>query len=230
MFEAQLGLTPVEHISIQDAIRHQIYELLAAGDLQPGSPLPSEKELARQINVSRPALREAIRGLAGEGLLEVKRGKGIFVSRPSPGLAVRRQLLDLMFVDDYARDILEARQILEPEVAAMFAAKATDEDLEQLESIIYGAESGELGSEGMWMFHMKIVRVAGNTALLGILQVFYEMLQRSENNDEVPQVVSLHRKLLEALKKRDPEIARSAMADHVSHLYAWLQTNGARGK
>ncbi len=206
----------IEHTSIRDTMRHQVYELLAARELQPGSPLPSEKELVRQFNVSRPALREAIHALVGEGLLEVIKGKGIFVSRPTPGLVVRRQLLDLLLVEDYIKDVLEARKILEPEVAAMFATKATEQDIERLEDILDRIEKGELTSKAMWDFHIEIVRVTGNSTLVKILQVVYEMVLRIEEVTDDEQVIIDHRMLLDALKKRDPDIARSAMKEHVS--------------
>jgi GntR family transcriptional repressor for pyruvate dehydrogenase complex len=207
----------IEHASIRDSIRRQIYELLATGELHPGSALPSEKELIKQINVSRPALREAVHTLVGEGLLEVIKGKGIFVSHPSPGLVVRRQLLDLLLIDDdYIGDILEVRKILEPEVAAEFATKATDEDIQELEDILDRIENGELTSKALWDFHLGIVRVTGNSALVKILQVLYEMVLRIERVTDDQQAIIDHRILLGALKKCDPEIARSAMRTHVS--------------
>jgi len=215
--ECSITFSRIEHASIRDSMRRQIYRLLATGELGPGSPLPSEKELIRQINVSRPALREAIHTLVGEGLLEVIKGKGIFVSRPSPGLVVRRQLLDLLLVDDdYIGDILEVRQILEPEVAATFAARATDKDIEELEHILDRIENGELTSKALWDFHLGIVRVTGNSALSRILQVLYEMVLRIEQVTDDRQAIIDHRMLLNALKKRDPDIARSAMKAHVS--------------
>jgi GntR family transcriptional repressor for pyruvate dehydrogenase complex len=222
MSDGGVTFSKIEHTSIRDTMRHQIYELLAAGKLQPGSPLPSEKELVRQFNVSRPALREAIHALVGEGLLDVIKGKGIFISRPTPGLVVRKQLLDLLLVEDYIKDVLETRKIIEPEVAAMFAAQATDADLEKLENILDRVESGELTSKAMWDFHLEIVQVTGNSALVKILQALYEMVLRIERVTDDEQVIVAHRMLLDALKKRDPEIARSAMREHVS---LWMRAS-----
>ncbi len=216
MSDDPITFDKIEHTSIRDTMRHQIYELLAAGELQPGSPLPAEKELVKQFNVSRPALREAIHTLAGEGLLDVIKGKGIFVNRPTPGLVVRKQLLDLLLVEDYIKDVLEARKILEPEVAAMFATKATEQDIEKLEGILDRIEKGELTSKAMWDFHLEIVRVTENSTLVQILQVVYEMVLRIEEVTDDEQVIIDHRMLLDALKKRDPDIARSAMKEHVS--------------
>ena len=100
--------------SVVESIRDQVYALIRGAELIPGAKLPSEKELMQQLGVSRPALREAIHRMVGEGLLEVRPGRGTYVREPTSAAAIQADVVSLLLMPEDLKDIQEVREILEP--------------------------------------------------------------------------------------------------------------------
>ena len=131
--------TPLEAIKqrrlYQDVVR-QIRNLIDEGTLKPGDRLPSERELAEQLQVSRSSLREAMRTLELQGLVVSRPGAGTFVSNDTNGSVADALTAYLADGKDALKDVFEMRHILEPQMAALAAGRATPEDLQRLEQML----------------------------------------------------------------------------------------------
>jgi DNA-binding FadR family transcriptional regulator len=227
--------TPIDQKSVVQAIQEQIRLLIRDGQLEPGSKLPSEKLLMVQLGVSRPTLREALHTMVGEGLLEVRPGRGTYVREPTSATAIHAGVVSLLLMSEDIDEIQEVRKILEPEVAARVAERATEEDLRDIELILdemaEAVQDGTSLFEIAWAFHRRLPQAAGNAAMAIIVDIIYEMIRMSEQplydryfdpKDELRD----HRELLRVLRLRDPKQARAAMKAHLEdvsvHLTAGL--------
>ncbi|MAM11851.1 MAG: hypothetical protein CML23_15615 [Rhizobiaceae bacterium] len=204
-------------------IASQISASIEDGDLKPGEQLPNERELAQQLNVSRPSLREALVALEVAGLIDIRVGVGAFVrmQRESPG-----------FMPEYHRspvEIIEARQLIEPQVAALAAAVIDDASIEELEEVLGLMQQDTARSE--WSpvhdraLHTIVVRNCPNTILREIAMGLWsardsEIDQKmhghlAELESVRSRILMDHRLIVEAMKHHDVESARKAMHDHM---------------
>jgi len=189
--------------------------------------LPPERELALMLNVGRPAVREAIRGLAVLGLLRIRHGEGTFV-----GSLVLRELLEplelLIELNAGTLDALfDARLILESGVAALAASRISDADLTRLEACVADASSHLSNPESFaaadMAFHETIVDACGNALLESITGSLYMLGKKSRQitslvPGQLEHSLDDHRQILAALKQRDPELAAQAMRHHLTRV------------
>ena len=215
---------PRQNLSQQTADR--LYTtIVVEQQLQPGEKLPNELELAQQLGVSRATLREAIRTLSAEGVLEVRRGKGTFVSG-------RVEEMDdfgfsgLERVKGQLRDLFELRAMFEPRAAALACRRATEaqraEILEKDRAVEECIRAGRDRTAADRAFHAAIVRAAHNEFLLRLLPIIHQAVstavERGEHREQLAEdTLRDHALLLEFLKKRDGEGAEHAMAIHMRH-------------
>lgn len=206
-------------------VTDQIENLIVVGQLQPGDRLPPERELARQFEVSRTVVREAVRALAAKGLLEVRSGSGTVVCSPTPRSVAQTMSLFLRVGQrdlDY-RKILEVRRLLEVEIAGLAAQRRTGEDLEAMEAILCEAESG--GDRDRFVrtdmaFHSALARATYNelfsVLLDSVADVMITMRQMAfDIPDAFARALKYHRAIFEQVKGGDPERARQAMREHL---------------
>lgn len=214
----------VDRKSVVDSVRQQIVELIRSGQLKAGEQLPSEKDLRESLGVSRPALREAIRTLVGEGLLEVRRGHGTFVKEPTSSSAIQAEVLSLLLLPEDLKEIQDARRLIEPEIAARAAVSASDQILLKLESLLNEMEqiarSGDSIFETAWEFHRQLALATGNRAIAKILDTLYEAIRVAERplydrHFDPVEDIQEHRSLLEVIRDRDAALARDAMIKHL---------------
>ncbi|HEY4439566.1 MAG TPA: FadR/GntR family transcriptional regulator [Candidatus Elarobacter sp.] len=180
---------------------------IVSGELRPGSALPTEPEMSARFGVSRSVVREALRVLDARGLIEVRHGSGTRVS------AV------------VLRDLLEARKIVECEVAALAASRAEAADLAALDAalaIMRGAlDDPARYVEGDSAFHLALLHAARNRVLERMTQPMHELLSFSQAiTDAIPGVLTTalrdHEAIAEAVRRRDPSAARDAMHEHLA--------------
>jgi len=214
----------VDQRSVVDSVRQQLIEQLRYGKLKPGSQLPSEKDLGATMGVSRPALREAIHTLVGEGLLEIRRGHGTFVKEPTSSSAIQAEVLSLLLLPEDLQEIQDARRLIEPEIAAQAAILASDDELDALEALLDEMEriarAGESIFETAWGFHRELARVAGNKTIAKIVDILYEAIRVAERplydlHFDPLEDIQEHRSLLEVIKQRDANRAYQAMINHL---------------
>ena len=193
--------------------------------LRPGEKLPNEVELAGELGVSRATLREAIRTLTAQGVLEVRRGKGTFVS------AAVEEMDDFGFsslerVRGQLRDLFELRSIFEPRAAALACRRATEEELADIlargEAVERCIRAGEDRTQADLAFHAAIVRATHNEFFMRLLplidQAVAAALTAGEHQEQLAEdTLRDHALLMEFFQRGDAEGAEHAMAIHMRH-------------
>ena len=208
-----------------DAAEH-LRELVGSGALQPGDKLPSERALASQLGVSRPTLREAVRGLVIMGLLETRHGAGTFVVRQTPPAGDALTVtVDLQGAP--IEELFEIRLLLEPSVTERAAARTTEADLAELHAILERMD-GLVGDPPAFSlldaeFHRAIHVAARSDTMLSLLDGIADLSLRGRTVSSTRPGVTRrttheHRAILDALVARDPVLAREAMAAHLMHI------------
>jgi GntR family transcriptional repressor for pyruvate dehydrogenase complex len=213
--------------SLSKAIGSQIEDAIRSKLLIPGVRLPSELELCKQFQVSRTAVREALRTLSAKGLITIVKGKGIFVRDVSAETVTGpiHLYLQLQGVRDYALDVVHARQIIEPPIAASAALYHTKEDAERLEKdlddLIRSQGDYSALSRLDMTFHLDIAKASENTLIPLLLEPIHQLMPQIKSSvyaagkDSKELAVKWHRKILDAILARDAEGARQAMARHL---------------
>ena len=216
---------------LSDHIAEQLETMIAEQGLKAGERLPAERQLAEQLQVSRPSLREAIQKLISRGLLISKRGGGTYVQE-APKAAFVDPLLTLFRENpEYRFDVLEIRHALEGNAAWYAALRATDEDKrlirERFECMVaqHGSTDPMDEARADAAFHLSIVEASHNLVLLHVMRGLFELLQNSisHNLDKLytqPRVFEplseQHRTLMEAVIAGEPERARKAAQEHLA--------------
>ena len=220
-------------VKLSERTADRLYEMIAEERrYEPGSKLPNENELSATLNVSRTTLREAISFLVAQGVLEIRRGKGTFVSPDLPEEAVDLSVLQNMHSRVRAKDLFEMRLIFEPETVALACRRASDEELEQIRKKALrvettAAEGGDW-AEADQEFHLALIKASHNEYMRRLYPIINsavnEILQITHSRQEMQDIaLGDNRLILDFLMLRDEEGARSAMAIHMKHL---IQTLG----
>ena len=216
----------IKKARLSDEIARQIKETLFAGKLRAGDRLPTERELAEQFETSRTSVREALRTLEQEGMIYIRKGVsgGIFIAdldhRP-----VTNSLQTLLSLKKLSiNDIAEVRLIFEPEAARLAAERVTEEDLRELEEVIQqmsvAVYDRKLPSSFDLKFHQIIARATGNPILLMLADSMLGVASKAITElypsvDTLRHVLASHRKVFEAIRKRDSKLAYLAMRQHI---------------
>ena len=200
-------------------------QLVAEKRLQPGDKLPNEVELSQDLGVSRATLREAIRSLCTQGVLEVRRGKGTFVS---PQV---EEIEDFGFdrlngVKGRLRDLFELRAIFEPSAARLACLRATEEEMADIlargEDVDRCIRLGQDRTEADREFHAAIVRATHNSFMMRLLpminQAVAAAIASGQHKDQLAEDTRKdHALLMDFFRKRDAAGAGHAMAIHMHH-------------
>jgi GntR family transcriptional repressor for pyruvate dehydrogenase complex len=208
----------------QDVVQ-QIRELILNQRLALGHRLPPERELAEQFQVSRSSLREAMRTLELQGLVTIRPGAGTFVHAQGEESMSEALVSYLTNGDGALRDVFELRHILEPQMAALAAQRATPEDVGRMEEML-GEQSdqiarGETGAQGDTAFHFAVAQATHNSALVKVVTAMGDILSQSREQPlQAPgrpqRSVASHRYILEMIREGDGQGAREAMEHHIS--------------
>ena len=223
---------------LYEQIVQQIEESIVKGDLKPGDQLPAERELAQRFGVSRTAVREAVKALREKGLVEAYSGRGTFITDGTTQAV--RQSLDLMVKigqPEGAKHLAEVRAILEPEIAALAAERIQESELATMrEAVAVMDRSGQEPQafiEADLDFHLALAEGAANPLILSLLDSIVGLLR--EQRLRIFQVPggpdrgqSHHKRILEAIERRDPERARQAMRAHLTQVSDDSQTQAAK--
>jgi DNA-binding FadR family transcriptional regulator len=208
------------------AVVEQLEQAIQSGVHPVGGRLPSERELAERLGVSRPVVREAIIVLESRGLVQTRHGSGVFVQTDTPSAAAAT-----VDSDSGPFEVIEARRLLEGEIAALAAELVTERQIAEMQRLIDRIADMRLDNatreKADRAFHIALARVTGNDVLVGIVEKLWDMRYQSalceyffrrarEIGIEPP--VDEHQTVLEAVKARDAEAARSAMREHLARV------------
>jgi len=220
---------PTQYLSKAQQVAQELLARIAESKLQPGQTFATEAELLQQFDVSRPTLREGVRILEAQGVLQQRPGPGggLIVARPSLEMLAQSLSIFLRFNDVPFVTVLQAREVIEPALAAEAATDGTDEDFREMgESIermkALGDDQAAFIAENR-VFHGIVARASGNK----VLETFWgtiSLLAHGEHHGvrytvgNRQHVIAAHQRILDACRRRNPRTAAHTMAEHVGEL------------
>jgi GntR family transcriptional repressor for pyruvate dehydrogenase complex len=219
-----MELEPIKSTRIYEEIVRQVKQLIAEGKLKSGDRLPPERDLAEKFMVSRTSVREALRALQSRGLVEIRAGEGAFIRDISVDELIEPLALVILPHRESVGELFEARRLLEPAIAALAARRATREELAEMERILdeqaKEVAQGRTGVAQDTALHSAIANSAHNRAITRIVSALMDLLTQSrEESLHTPgrptRSHADHRRVLEAIRRRDEVAAHRAMLDHL---------------
>ena len=220
-----MPLQTLEPQRLYRQIAGQLRTLIGKGEYKAGARLPAERDLARQMGVSRPSVREALIALEVGGLVEVRIGSGVYVLERPPAPAPVAALPE----DSGPFELIAARSLVESECAALAAKHATRTQVraieEALDHMAAEHERGVMPLGADREFHLRIAEASGNSALGLVVRTLWEqrtgpLFRRLEHHYDTPTLwqVALreHRQIVAAIARHDTAGARSAMRRHMN--------------
>jgi GntR family transcriptional regulator, transcriptional repressor for pyruvate dehydrogenase complex len=235
-------LSPIAKTRAYEQAAEQIASRIKEGTWQPGDRLPSERDLAIQLGISRGSTREALRVLEAMGWLEIKPGDGTIV-RDRRTRVVRPDGMD----DDSARgllaglsvevgDLWEVRKLIEPGAAYLAAERCNTDELAAIEAVLGKTEALVSGDEPVDMvhanpdFHMAVAWASGNTMIAHIqrmlvgaeVQATQSLKQEDRTTEQIAKTLAEHRHIYEEIRAGRPKEAERAAFDHL--VTSWMAT------
>jgi GntR family transcriptional repressor for pyruvate dehydrogenase complex len=220
----------------------RIKQMIADGTISPGTKFPPEREMAKDFGVNRASVRQVLKVLEMMGVLTQKVGDGTYLSTSAE--TILNEPLDfLVLLDDLSHhELFETRLIVEPELTARAAERATTEDLNALRNSISAMQNSKTTRDRLnadIAFHDAIFRASGNR----ICHLLFNQIHRTvlssmsqlSNRVELEQPLMYHRQIYAAIKARDGEVARRTMREHILDARSLLSPEGkvstaSRGK
>ena len=222
-----MPLQPIETRRLYRHIADQVAGLIARGEFPPGSRLPTERELAQLLGVSRPSVREGLIALEVEGLVDVRVGSGIYVRRARAGSATP----DILGDSPGPFELIRARRAIEGEVTEIAARTARDSDiaaiadaLRMMKGDIHGGDAYEKGDR---LYHVRIAEATHNSVLVSVVNmlwdlrnspVFASLLRHTVTDGVRSRSITDHERILKALEAHDPASAKTAMQKHLDRV------------
>ncbi len=226
-----MPLQTIEPRRLYRQIAGQLRGLIERGEFAIGSRLPPERDLAQQLGVSRPSVREALIALEVEGHVEVRMGSGIYVRQADPA-SVR------VVTAEAPLETIRARQLIESELAANAAQHMKKAQIaglrEALALMEADAAAGVTPTRGDRLFHVRIAEASDNSVLQRVVgdlfderhnPLFEQLGSHFENERSWAAAIAEHRAVLEAIARQSPRSARAAMARHLTHSHDRFTVN-----
>jgi GntR family transcriptional repressor for pyruvate dehydrogenase complex len=226
MSQSPSAVKPERGVRLSDQLYGQIFEQIVSGRFAVGDQLPPEKEICERFGVSRPVVREALLRLRADGLITSHQGLGTFVShQPAQRIKSFARAQD---VAAYLR-CQEVRIALESDAARLAAERHSPEQLGAIEAahdaFAAGVEAGRMDAEADLAFHHRIVEATDNDFYVNVLDGIHDTLlgfmrltlnlTRTASRQRAQRVLDEHAALLDAIRRRDGELARVAMQFHL---------------
>jgi len=225
---------PIQAVSSQRLYRQiadQLAELIRRGEFKPGDRLPSERDLSQQFDVSRASVREALIALEIDGLVDVRVGLGVFVNAAP---AANSQTAALAEPGPF--EVLSARYLLEGETAALAARNGSAAEhariRETLQLMAQEVDASGIGLNADALFHLRIAEASGNSALVHLVHqlwsfrdsaMFRKLDEHFDSPERHQEAIAEHRRVIEAIERRDADGARAAIVVHLDTVRAALE-------
>jgi DNA-binding FadR family transcriptional regulator len=236
-----MPLQTVEPQRLYRRIAEQLRSLISTGEFAVGTRLPAERELAKQLGVSRPSVREALIALEVEHVIEVRTGSGIYVLKQKARQAIRKKISDA--TEWGPLELMRARELVESEVAALAARNAKKADLQLIDRALQQMRDevvkGQVPRAGDEAFHNAIAQACGNEVLrdtvCGYWQarhgtLFERLGDYFEDQSSWDAALIEHAEVLEAIRAHDAGAARSAMQRHLKKAHKRYSASWRRAK
>jgi GntR family transcriptional regulator, transcriptional repressor for pyruvate dehydrogenase complex len=208
---------------VYEEVAQQI-ERLILKKLRPGDKLPSERELAEMLKVSRSSIRDAIRGLELRGLVEPRQGAGTIVRESAVEPLANPFASALKRRKEMVSELLDFRKMLEPPLAARAATHASADEILEMEEILQRQDAkqsqGEPAVAEDAEFHYSVALASDNSVVLKVLDIIMDLLRDTRERSlqvegRAQKSLAGHRRILAAIKRHDAEGAKSAMRRHI---------------
>jgi GntR family transcriptional regulator, transcriptional repressor for pyruvate dehydrogenase complex len=220
-------LEAIPKVTLSEAAFEKLVESLIQGSWKEGDRIPPERELCQKLGIGRASLREALKALELIGMLESKVGDGTFVCPRSEFLS--RPLLWAITGTDRSelRDIVEARRLLEEDIAALAAERATTEELRLIEEAVedfrINIDTPAAALEADMKFHLAVARAAHNEILRNSVQLLRNLMKhwlllKLQVPRAAAMVLQQHEAIFSAIRYRDAGLARSLMSEHLTQM------------
>ncbi len=220
-------IKPLVRKTLHEEIVNQIMDCVSDGQLNPGDRIEGEAELAKQFQVSRNIVREALKSLELIDVLHTINGKGTFISDGAKSGLELMRLIKMIKSEDYAIDLMESRIMIEGEIAYLAAIRATPKDIDEL--LVIEKETKECIEKGSYRvgiglkFHMKVADCSKNQIMTRFLRSISDELiaQRSKmimihmSDEELVLELREHLSMIKFIKERKPEEIRKVMKMHI---------------
>lgn len=215
---------PIERTTLAASAFEQLISYVVNGDWKAGDRIPPERELCQQLGIARTSLREALKAMELIGMLDSRVGDGTFVCPRSEFLS--RPLLWAFTGTDEAelRDIMEARMLLERDLAGLAAERSSEDEVAQIGEAVQSMRdcvaAGDSTIDADMRFHLAVAQAAHNGVLQNAVQLLRNLMRHWIHlklmiPDVPAQVLKQHVAIFEAIRSRDPEAARGAMYKHL---------------
>jgi DNA-binding FadR family transcriptional regulator len=234
-----MPIQAVENRRLYRQIADQIAALIEQGEYGAGARLPPERDLAKQLGVSRPSVREALIALEVGGYVEVRVGSGVYVHGARPDAMAAEALHS----ESGPFELIRARSLIESECAALAAKEATRAQLraleESLEAMEEDARRGEDALANDRLFHLRLAQASGNSALVLVVTTLWDqrmgpLFRRLEHHFDTPDLwrvaIREHREILAAVAKHEAQGARLAMRRHMNQAAKRFSTSWDKRK
>ncbi len=212
----------VETLTVADAVVEKLLGYISSGKLTWGQRLPSQRELARILNVGVSSVREALQVLQAMGFAEVRRGQGTYVTE-NPSVPLSKTIVNSLYQDTSVRDLMELREVLDTGLAVLAAKKAGDEDLSRMEHCLQELEDSCGGDKALVArkdldFHIALAESVKNPLLVQFSSAVRASYAKFLGEiAHTKRGAELHRHVLDAIRNRDPLGARDAMIELLKH-------------
>ena len=237
-----MPLQTVEPQRLYRQIAGQLRLAIDAGEYAVGARLPAERDLAKQLGVSRPSVREALIALEVEAWVEVRTGSGVYVLERSG--ATRNEAAEPLVPAEWGPlELIRARRVVEGETAAIAATRAkrrdTDAMAQAIAAMVEDADQGRMPLDGDRAFHTAIVQASGNSVLIETVQTFWDSRRgpvferlggHFETGPSWRAAIVEHQAILQAIRARNAPAARSAMHAHMDKSHARFSASWRRTK
>ncbi len=228
------AISPIRRARLSQQIAVEICRLIRRGSFKAGDRLPSERELASQLDVSRTSLREALRTLESSGIVETRHGGGTYIQDFSAEGAISPLALVLEATGDIVGDLWEVRIIVEPAICSFATVRATEAEINKLERMIEEQEklipfperNDDLTNIDR-QFHAQLAQASHNQVSVQVVQMINHLLQEGRRyfvttKERRLQALHGHKNIIQAIRKRDPGQARQAMLEHLQGVEEYI--------
>lgn len=215
---------PVRSGQTTEHVVARVYELIKREDLKPGNRLPPERELSKQLGISRPSLRAGLSSLISMGVLQSRQGAGTFIVDGPPALDSEPLRLLAQLHGFSFEHMFETRSILEVGAAGLAAERATGEQLatmsEEIADMFAALEDPQQFLVHDVAFHRAVAAASGNPTLATLVEMVSAILyarrrETIERAHDFKEALELHRRVYRAIRSRKPDEAREAMREHI---------------
>jgi DNA-binding FadR family transcriptional regulator len=234
-------IQPIKIQSLKESCVNRLEELILSGELQIGEQLPSERDFAARIGVSRPVLHEALVDLDAKGLVRIVPRRGVFVNdyRHSGSMAILSSLLTYhngRLDPAFIQSLIDMRLVVEIEAARLAAQNRTEEQLVEFRALLMDEQKAASGDPQSlidldFSFHLSVAIASGNLVSPLIINSFKgvytsltgEFFRKYYGTPVVATVHQFHLQIVDAIERKDVESAVNAMSEMLKHGEAYLK-------